>query len=372
MNPMVSPPKPAFGPTTSAALDALRIVAALVVVVFHASSQWTTAYPALHAALGKAAHAAVVLFFVISGYVIAATTARNNRGPRQYALARLSRLYSGLVPALVVTALVEWLIGTADAAVAARYVREYSGARYLLSLFFGNEVGPLSAAPPLNSPLWSLSYEFWYYALFGIWTYRRLTRWGWLWLVLAAVVAGPKILLLLPVWLFGVGAHRRPAPAMSAAHGWLLVGLLLALGGMAAAALPALPAAVGTRPLFFSGQFVTDWVVGALFAGAIWGLPAGTVSGPRRWAKPLRLVADASFPLYVLHFPLLVLWRVLFGQQLNNLQQLGWVILGVTLLAGAAGLLLERQRSSWVRLFDWLIRRFTKKPAPGGPGVPKA
>ena len=97
---MIDSLRPKIGAGASAALDALRLAAALVVVVFHASSQWATAYPATHAALGKASHAAVVLFFVISGYVIAFTTAGSPRSARHYAVARLSRLYAVLVPVI--------------------------------------------------------------------------------------------------------------------------------------------------------------------------------------------------------------------------------------------------------------------------------
>jgi hypothetical protein len=50
-----------ISPSTSVALDALGLLAAAV-VVFHASSHWVPGYPALHAALGRASHAAVVSF----------------------------------------------------------------------------------------------------------------------------------------------------------------------------------------------------------------------------------------------------------------------------------------------------------------------
>jgi peptidoglycan/LPS O-acetylase OafA/YrhL len=363
---MTPPPRLKISASTSIVLDVLRIMAALVVVVFHASGQWTTAFPAAHAALGKASHAAVVVFFVISGYVIAFTTATNNRGPRQYAVARLSRLYSIMGPALVLTAMVEAVVTHTNAELTTRYVREYSGVRYLLTAVFGNESGFVSAAPPLNSPLWSLSYEFWYYVLFGIWFYYGFHRQALLWLVVAAIIAGPKILLLLPVWLFGVGVYRWPKPAFPAGLAWALVVGLLGLAGAAVVYVPAWPAAVGDKPLFMAGQFATDWVVGLLVALAVWSLPAGRAVAGQRWVKPLRTIADLSFPLYALHFPLLVLWRALFGERANDLQQLWQVTVGVILVAGLGGLLLDKQRGRWARFFTWasgFIRK--KRPAIG-------
>jgi len=57
--------------------------------------------------------------------------------------------------------------------------------------------------PVWNPPYWSLCYEVWYYALFGAAVYLPPAR-RMLWLVLLAAIAGPRILLLLPVWLAGV------------------------------------------------------------------------------------------------------------------------------------------------------------------------
>ena len=358
------PPRPVGAPlaaATSRVLDAARLGAAAVVVVFHASGMWTTAYPNLHAALGKASHAAVVVFFVISGYVIAYSAGRHHRGLRHYAVARLSRLYAVLAPTLLLTALVEAVIRATDPETAARYVHVPSGVRYLLSAVFGSEAGFWSAAPPINSPLWSLSYEFWYYVLFGLGLYRQAIRGAGWWLALAALLAGPKILLLLPVWLFGVGAWQLPRPQWAPGGNWLLAGLLLLRAALAVAGLPAWPGAVGDRPLYMAGQFLTDWVVGGLFAAAIWLLPPGGPAPASAGRRYLRRAADLSFPLYALHFPLLVLWRSLGGWQANDLGQLGRAIGGVSLLAGLLGWGLERQRGRWIRFFDraiaWLARK---------------
>jgi len=350
------PPAP-LSAGASATLDALRIAAALVVVGFHASSQWLTTYPATHAVLGKASHAAVVVFFVISGYVIAFTTARPGRGARQYAVARLSRLDAVLVPALLLTAGVEYVVVHADAALAARYVHGHTGLRYLLSELFGTEIGFFLAAPPLNSPLWSLSYEFWYYVLFGVWHYGRSRRGAWAWLAAAGLAAGPDVLLLLPVWLLGVAACRQAPPAVGRrGPGWWVAGWLgLAVG--AVAYLPAWPAAVGAKPLYMAGQFATDWVVGALVALAVWGLPRGAPAARGGGARWLRRAADLSFPLYVLHFPLLVGWRAVVGWRANDWPQLGLAAAAAAVgMAALLGWLADTQRPRWRALFGWLLR----------------
>ena len=71
--------------STSIFLDALRLLAALIVFASHAS------YILFHASIWIPGHLAVMIFFVLSGYVIAYTTFRRPCTPKEYAIARFSR-----------------------------------------------------------------------------------------------------------------------------------------------------------------------------------------------------------------------------------------------------------------------------------------
>lgn len=82
-----------MSPATSAFLDLLRIVAALAVFAVHSVQFWA---PGRWAAADTLAHSAVIVFFVLSGYVIAYSTFARNRDARKFVIARLSRLYSVL------------------------------------------------------------------------------------------------------------------------------------------------------------------------------------------------------------------------------------------------------------------------------------
>jgi peptidoglycan/LPS O-acetylase OafA/YrhL len=336
-------------------LDTLRVVAALMVLVFHATLQWPGAAPDAHEKLSKLSHAAVMMFFVLSGYVIAFSTTKNNRGLKQYAVARLSRLYSIFLPALLLTAAVEFFISRFDASLAAYYVRSMAWLRYALTTLFCNEAGFWSAAPAVNTPLWSLSYEFWYYVLFGCWLYRGFDKKLLFLLLGACLIAGPKVLLLMPVWVFGVLAYQLPRPTLPPAVAWVLVGLFViaAVGG--ALYLPAVPCALGGKPFFLSNQFLTDWVVGLLFSLAMWLLPEDGYSLSGTGVKLLRTCGDLSFPLYVFHYPLFVLWRALFGWQANSMTQMSTSIVGVTVATILLGLLAEKGRARWARFFAGTI-----------------
>ena len=105
-----------------------------------------------------------------------------------------------------------------------------------------------------------------------------------------------------------------------------------------------------------AGQFATDWLVGALFGLAVWSLPAGSRPARPAEGRVLRLAADLSFPVYALHFPLLVLWRMVAGFRANDLVQLGVVVVGVVAAASLLGWLCDTQRARWRRLFVWLLR----------------
>ncbi|WP_460911807.1 acyltransferase family protein [Spirosoma areae] len=342
---------------SSIILDSLRILSALIVVVHHANMQWLTNYYDIAELSNNLSHAAVVVFFVLSGYLIAYTTTSNNRGFIQYTVARLSRLYSTVAPALLLTAIIEIVVNIIDPALAMDYTRGSSWPRYALSIVFCNEIALFSAAPPINGPLWSLSFEFWYYTIFGLWFYRS-SNWKSLLLPIGAcLIAGPKILLLMPIWLCGFMAYQLPRPKITTKISWLFVFLFLFIAAIGTTYLPAFPFPLGQRPFYLANRFITDWAIGIFVALALWYLPYQERSSKSKGIKLLRTVADLSFPLYVLHYPLLVLWRAVFGWRPNDVVQMCQAIVSVILLATLIGLFLESQRNNWARFFRWTINR---------------
>ncbi|HEX8425288.1 acyltransferase [Hymenobacter sp.] len=342
-------------------LDTLRLAAALIVAIFHAYIMWFPEKDSTTTPLFNISHAAVVIFFVLSGYVIAYTTTINNRGSLQYAQARLSRLYSVVLPALLITGLTELIIRYADTDLHAMYSRGASLPRYILSGTFLNEIWFFSAAPPMNSPLWSLSYEFWYYIIFGVWFFRST---GWkstVLLLLACLIAGPKILLMMPIWLAGFAAYRLPKLNISATTSWLFVLLAVCVTIATVVYVPIFPRPIGTPPLFFANQFVTDWVNGFFFAVALWFLPLSTRVVPSgNLITSFRKIADLTFPIYVLHNPLLILSRAIMGYEKNNLAHMWQNLIVVLIAAAIIGVYLEKQRPLWSKFFGKLLGLKTK------------
>ena len=89
-------------PLLSVWLDLARLAAALVVVLHHV---WPVLVP--HHRLPWPGHHAVVVFFVLSGFVIAFVTDRRETTLRIYAQRRAARILSVAIPALMLG-----LIGT--------------------------------------------------------------------------------------------------------------------------------------------------------------------------------------------------------------------------------------------------------------------
>lgn len=345
-----------IGTKSSLFLDTLRLSAALIVAIFHAYIMWFPEKDSTTTSLFNISHAAVVVFFVLSGYVIAYTTTINNRGSSQYAQARLSRLCSVVVPALLITGLIEIIVRYTDSDLHAMYSRGASLPRYILSSGFLNEIWFFSAAPPMNSPLWSLSYEFWYYIIFGLWFFRST---GWkstALLLLACFIAGPKILLMMPIWLVGFAAYRLPKPNISSTKSWLLVLVATSVTVLSVVYVPIFPRPIGTAPLFFANQFVTDWVNGLFFAIALWFLPLSNRVVPSGdLVTSFRKIADLTFPIYILHNPLLILSRVILGYEKNNLIHMWQNLIVVLIAAAIIGIFLEKQRPLWSKLFGNLL-----------------
>src|SRR5476651_1385848 len=92
--------------STSLYLDFLRVIAAFGVLLVHANLPWFSSALFLRAELG---HKLVMVFFVLSGYLIAFTVDKKNKGPEKYLVDRISRLYSVVIPALILTFVVDSL-----------------------------------------------------------------------------------------------------------------------------------------------------------------------------------------------------------------------------------------------------------------------
>ena len=343
-------------------MDVMRLLSALWVMVMHGYAMWFPAHSEKAFHLG---HAAVVVFFVLSGFVIAFTTGSKNRGIKQYSVARLSRLSSVLIPSLIVTGIIEFFISFNYPALYQSMHRGMVLPRYIASSLYLNEVWFFSMSPPINAPLWSLSFEFWYYVIFGIcFFYKKIKYWPVV-LLAAFLIAGPKILLLMPIWLLGVAAYRIPKLNISTTIAYVLSGLSLILAALVVIYLKGAPFKLGTPPLFFAAGFGTDFLIGIFIAFAICVFPVKEALRKKNTSVAyayFRKVADLTFPIYLLHNPLYVLFKTVLKFQQNSMQQYILVFTAALIIATALGLVMDKYRYLWNQSIAYVFNRVTQHP----------
>jgi len=341
-------------------LDLLRLAAALAVFFSHAAYQRFT-----HGALfvpKHLAHEAVVVFFVLSGYVICYVAHERETRSTDYLISRAARIYSVAIPALIITFLVDsWLIRSGGDIVSVRTYQITQVWKYLLIfLTFTTDIWFLGDAFS-NAPYWSLCYEVWYYISFAsIFFLHGRTRLIAITVVL--MIMGPRLWLLFPVWLVGAATymlHRGGGNPGVGASRWLFAASLVALAALWGCGLDAkvddLANALSNgwmvTHLRYSQFFVGDWMTGILLAINLYAarsadLRFGALARPIIWA------AGYSFTLYLVHFPLLELFERF---------DLPAPVLLLTVLVGvfAAGQVTERQKDQ----IRTALRRLILRPA---------
>src|SRR4051812_31237259 len=183
-------------------LDLVRIVAALLVFLHHLSLDFGCYVPGAGCALVPfhAGHSAVVLFFVLSGYVITYVAHERERTLSAFALARIARIYSVAVPVLALVMALDGLAYATGHTAGVPWYQYQSAWKYLaLSLTFTTDHWVLAENAFSLGAWWSVAYEVWYYVLFAAAFYGRGV-WRWILPVAVAAFMGPKLLAMLPLW----------------------------------------------------------------------------------------------------------------------------------------------------------------------------
>jgi peptidoglycan/LPS O-acetylase OafA/YrhL len=361
-------------------LDTLRLIAAVEVALFHLDSfvllggerAWWNAY----------GHEAVVIFFVLSGFVIRHAAEHRDSNLRNFAISRITRVYSVAIPCLLLT----WLFDQIGQRVAPEV---YAGlmtdgpaiVRLLMAGTMLNETALASVQVFSNTPYWSIAYEFWYYFLFGaiffLNGWRRIAL-----LLLVALIAGPRVLLLFPIWAFGWAAYvvvtrcNAPPRALSWALFLLPLPVLLMIEAtdMVDWAHHAIARVIGEsgwrNGLAWSRYVVTDTLLGASVAlhliGAA-GIAPVLWRALHRLARPIRFGAARSFTLYLLHQPAMLLCGALLLRAPLSAGR-PWLIGACTLaIVAVVAELTESQRNRLrpivARIVDLLARPLSRAHA---------
>ena len=353
-------------------IDFLRLTASLAVFFGHAyiftGETWGRAFSGFRTD-------AVAVFFVISGFVIAYVTSNREQTLEQYTLARLARLYSVAVPAILLTLICDrlglltspqWYLGqgwfnpNTSIADIARY------------LTFSNEYWNSHIIVGSNEPYWSIGFEAAYYALYAVIAFPAKKRLVSLGLITAlGLTFGPKILSYLPLWMIGVATFHltnKPTtqPGRRNTCAWLSV----------FAATPALFLILKTLAhyhpdwqanIFEPFQLSTSYFIPVAYYTSI-GLLTGLsivaaanvtnlLSGVVRiFGKPIRWLAGATFTLYLAHQPILLLLVSYFPGDPNTITRAVAIQLATLIAVFCVAELTERRKTFWTNMLSVLIR----------------
>lgn len=368
-------------------LDALRLLAAFMVLLVHWQNPLMTGSDHKWMMDHDIGGDGVVLFFVLSGLLIAYTAEkRRDEGAVFFAVDRLSRLWSVGLPALFCCALLDSVGHAAhpDFYAEAGFEGEVPLLHLLSSVIFANEIWFSSIEIGTNGPYWSLGYEAWYYMIFAGFFYAP-KRWRW-WIAGGlAIVVGPKVWLLAPSWLFGVLCWRAIASGklttLSRATAWILTCAPVILYFFLHKTLFHRRLIEFTIELLgpdviellsFSDTFMWAFVLGILVSLHILGVSALLQRSPERAAPyffeaGLRWLAGGTFALYLVHYPVLFFASAMLpGDVEMPLRQAGLLLI-TCVIAYSFAELTERRGGkfrSWLRhLVHKLSRRIVNVPA---------
>lgn len=348
-------------------LDVARAISAFIVVAGHLRAALLPDFQDLDSPgyltklfylVSGMGHEAVMVFFVMSGYFVggAVLKAGDRFDWHEYVIARLSRLWVVLLPALALTALCDSMLLRLNPGVLdAEHLRAWhslpsgghldlSWSTALMNALFLQTV----FAPPYgsNGALWSLANEAWYYLVFPLalcgsnLRFSLQTRISFLFLALLLFVCMPSMMRwLFLVWLMGASIHRLPRcrPGLSGAAAAMvtfLIVLVLARADRLPYIVPAFP----------------DLLVGAAFAAFCFCAHNQPNSGrPGRVGSLFIQFSEMSFSLYVIHMPLMFL---LMGVLLPNQKTAGDAVTGFVLYPAVLFFLIAAAAAWW-----WMFER---------------
>jgi peptidoglycan/LPS O-acetylase OafA/YrhL len=367
-------------------LDIVRFTAASLVLLHHIAWRKFGTYVPWN--FTQTAIEPVVAFFVLSGFVIALTAETNDRTAGQYFLSRATRLLSVSIPAILLTIVLDHVGSAIFPALYADHWPDPATIANLntpllvqagTTLTFTNQIWNLNLWPGTNSPFWSLGYEAAYYVLFGIAYYERRVWSRRLSIIGFSLVVGPKVLLLLPIWLMGVGVwHLYKRIKISPVGGSIILAVSL-LGyatfvtthfrGALDHRTEILTAGVPASLLGLSNHFLSNYVSGLFFSGALLGLKgiADTLSPVLvACGTTIRALARCTFSMYLYHYPLAYFFRaiaaVVCGQR--GLEMRSWpmtlvVLMGTGLSIYLLALITEQKKNEvrrWLAVIFRLVR----------------
>ena len=354
-----------MSPHLSIYLDFVRVLATLVVFVGHAKIFYRPLYEFCE--IHNPGRDAVIVFFVLSGYVISWCAATREKTLDAYVVNRAARIYSVAIPAIVLGMLVSVLLWW-QFSEPLHYAMKKPWLYVPVYLSFLGESWTLSETPPHQFPYWSIDYEVFYYVIFASWWYVR----GMLGLGLAAffaLIAGPKIVAMFPLWVLGslifFWGQRRAPPRIWA---WVLflgsIAFFLAIKVFELdARLDAWDRTVlaDLIPMVLADPILGDWLIGATFALNIVGVLGLRIPWGSSAQRVVQWSASHSFSIYLFHWPLFILLSKFYTENDSFIGLVQMLVVSLVFIY-ALSYVSERRKGAYRNFFKALIGGLGRLP----------
>ena len=314
-----------------AALDGIRGLAAIAVMMRHTSSMW--GFPLVHS------HLAVDVFFLLSGFVIASSYEAKLADRRlsfgAFVKLRLIRFYPMYLVALALGIWLAWITGVTNGEPVSHRDVLALGA---LALFFIPSAG--AGILPLLSVSWSLFYELVVNILYAATRPALSTR------MLLAISGAAYLALAAAAIQHGsldmgwAGSLLGVAEGLTRSIFGIFLGIaLFRLRARLATLLPTIPplaAIVAICLLVFAPPLGPTWILDVIALTLLPPLVLAAARSEPPFARTMFFLGSASYPVYLLHIPL----HVAFGLAVDVRAWAPWsglvFAIGTVLIAVAA------------------------------------
>lgn len=344
--------------TFSLQLESLRGLSAIVVLFSHAFQAFVAPQDVtLYSIVRLLGQSAVMMFFVLSGFLIGHSIQKNIQqnqlfSIKTYTMQRCKRILPPFLFALFwmlsLYGLAPYFFATQShsfeiiPALMLRTAYDFSLHELVGSVFFVNEF--LTPTLSANAPLWSLSYEVWFYILAGLmamWRYA-FVRVGFVITLLILSVLNLQFLVYFSVWLLAFAFSFNQVRRRLDGHSLKITQWIFAIFALCIAIYDAYQFFVIDQVKTYQANLFTMFnaCIGVVFAIFLLQLFLKQHNFKPIWASSARF----SYTLYVTHFPILLFAMGVFPQSYMRSIGLSIFSLTISMLVCIA--------------FSWLVAKF--------------